>query len=80
MKVELSQNSIEQIAERVVQLMKDDMPEGDYVTSSEAASILGISTDRLRHLKHKFPHVKAGINGQGKLLFLRSGLLGNYVK
>lgn len=80
MKVELSQESIEKIANRVALLIKgEDVPEGEYITTSEAARILGISSDRLRHLKDKFPHVKSGINGQGKLLFLKSALLGKYI-
>ena len=44
----------------------------------EAARILGISEGRMREIKDKFPHIKAGCHQQGRLLFVRSGLIENY--
>lgn len=50
----------------------------DMVSTEEAAKILGITADRMRHIKDKFPHVKAGDSKQAKLLFVRSSLLSSY--
>ena len=47
----------------------------EYLTTREAAEFLRISTDRLRHLKDRFPHIKTGGENQSKLLFLKSGIL-----
>ena len=76
--IELSDKTIEAIAQRVKSLMegKDD---GEWVSVREAASILKISPDRMRRLRNKFPHVKAGGNNQGRLLFLKSSLMRNYI-
>ena len=82
MKIEIDDDAIEKIAKRVTQMMREAgqvKPEDDeYVSTREAAHILSISPDRLRHLKHKFPHIKAGDNERGKLLFLKKGLLRSY--
>ncbi len=50
----------------------------DMVSTEEAAKILGITPDRMRHIKDRFPHIKAGGNKQGKLLFVRDSLLTSY--
>lgn len=50
----------------------------ELVTTEEAARILGITADRLRHIKDRFPHVKGGDNRQGKLLFVRDSLITSY--
>jgi hypothetical protein len=52
--------------------------QADLVTTEEAARILGITPDRLRHIKNRFPHVKGGEKQQGKLLFKRDALLASY--
>ena len=80
MKIELTNESIERIARRVTELLKErTTDEEEYLTTKEAAMLLRISPDRLRHLKNHFPHVKVGGESQGKLLFLRRGLIENYV-
>ncbi len=48
------------------------------VTTEEAARILNITPDRLRHIKDRFPHIKNGDKQQGKLLFKRDALLAEY--
>ncbi len=54
---------------------KLEMEGEQYLTTREAADVLCISTDRLRHVKDKFPHIKTGGENQSKLLFLKSGIL-----
>jgi hypothetical protein len=48
------------------------------VSVREAASILGITPVRMRQIAGRFPHIKQGDSKQGRILFLRSGLLENY--
>jgi predicted site-specific integrase-resolvase len=50
------------------------------VTAKEAASILGISTDRLRHIKDRFDCVKSGEGKQSRLLFNADTLLKCYTQ
>ena len=50
----------------------------EMATTEEAARILNISPDRLRHIKDRFPHIKSGDKQQGRLLFVRSSLVKNY--
>ena len=59
-------------------LQKDMAKEPEMVSTEEAAKILSISTDRLRRIKDRFPHIKVGDSKQGKLLFVRSSLLESY--
>jgi len=76
--VHLDDASIREIAARVRDLVASPKQENEeeLVTTQEAARILRISSDRMRRLKDKFPHVKAGKNG--KLLFVKRGLVENY--
>lgn len=74
-----SLRAIEQAVRRVVGgSASTDMEE--YVTTKEAARLLGISQKRLRQIKDRFPHTKQGDNGQGRLRFLRCGLMKSYVE
>lgn len=50
-----------------------------WVTTAEAAKILGITPKYLRSIKDQFPHVKTGSSEQGRLLFLKEALLKCYV-
>lgn len=69
------------VAHMVWKSIKKDMEkEPEMVTTEEAAKILGISANHLRRIKDRFPHVKAGENVQGKLLFKRDSLLESYVR
>lgn len=81
--MELSRKQIDEIAYRtaviVIKKLKeqqDDVPE--MVSTAEAAKILGITAGHMRRIQHRFPHVKAGENKQGKLLFKRDALLQHY--
>lgn len=50
------------------------------VTAKEAANILGITTDRLRHIKDRFDCVKSGEGKQSRLLFNADTLLKCYTQ
>lgn len=83
MQVELSPQTIDAIAQRAALIivrklkkMQEQPPE--MVTTTEAAQILGISTDRMRKISDRFPHIKQGDSKQGKLLFVRKALLERY--
>ena len=85
MQVELSQKDIDAIAykaavivaQRLKKVIKEERPP-KMVSTKEAAKILGITPCRMRQIADRFPHVKQGENKQGKLLFVRDGLLKNY--
>lgn len=54
--------------------------EDEYVSSEEAANILGVTPNYLRSMKNKFPHKKVGTHNQGRVFFKKSGLFENYIK
>ena len=83
MKIDLSDRTCEMIAQKVSSILRGESEvkspsDGEYVSTREAARILRVSPDRLRHLKDKFHHIKVGDKEQGKLLFLKSGLMQRY--
>ena len=59
--------------------MLDDTRQPDLVSTAEAAKILCITPDGLRHIVMKdpqrYPHIKRGDGPKGRLLFERSALL-----
>lgn len=61
-------------------MKEDELPPTEYVTVKEAARMLGVSEDHMRRLKDQFPHIKNGDKQQGRVLFLREGLIKNYAK
>ena len=69
------------VAPRVATIVKklaEDHALQEWVTTAEAATILGITEKYLRQTKDRYPHIKNGDKAQGNLRFLRSGLLENY--
>lgn len=52
----------------------------EWLPTSEAARIIGLSPYRLRMLKDRFEHKKAGDFQSGRLLFKKSSLLENYAR
>ena len=52
----------------------------EWLTTSEAAKMIGISPYRLRMLKDKFEHQKSGDAQSGRLLFKKSSLLESYIR
>lgn len=75
----LSRSTIRAIAEEVVKIM-EEKKQPHLVTTSEAAKMLGITTRRLRELKHKFRYTKSGRNQQGRLLFDANTLQERYTR
>lgn len=63
------------VGKNLAKVMKE---QPEMVSTQEAARILGISADRLRHIKDRFPHTKGGGSEQGRLLFVRDALLEKY--
>ncbi|MBO4787067.1 MAG: hypothetical protein J5510_08370, partial [Prevotella sp.] len=69
----------EAIADKIVLRLKEERQskpkkEKEYVTTAEAAEILGIAKGTMRFNKDKYPHIKSGDKQQGHLLFLRKAL------
>lgn len=52
----------------------------EWLTTSEAARMIGLSPYRLRMIKDRFEHVKSGDEQSGRLLFKKSSLLENYIR
>lgn len=65
------------IADRIMARIpaKKEAGEDEYVTTAEAAHILGISENYMRALRHNYPHIKRGNEKQGHLLFQKSALV-----
>lgn len=55
-----------------------NLVQGNLISCGEAAAILGISMDRLRHIKDRFDFKKVGSKQQGRLVFRRDTLLECY--
>jgi uncharacterized protein (DUF2461 family) len=71
---------LDDVAKKVAFLVWKDInkkmaEQPEMVTTEEAARILNITPDWLRHIKDRFPHIKTGDTKQGKLLFVRDALL-----
>ena len=49
------------------------------ITVKEAAETLNLSEDYVRKIKDKLPHVKQGNSKQGRLLFVKEGLMEAYL-
>lgn len=80
MQIELTQRDIDRIAQRTAlivmsRLQGQTIGSEEWVSTSEAARILGISETWLRKTKDNYPHVKGGDSKQSTLRFLRSGLI-----
>lgn len=55
-----------------------ELADTDYVDSTEAARILGVSQNYIRQVKDKYPHIKAGNSKQGRIMFRRDALLSEF--
>lgn len=74
----LAKKTADIVMERLQELHYPEANE--MVDSKEAARMLGISSNYLRSIKDRFPHVKVGDNKQGRILFRKADLLENYTK
>lgn len=59
-----------------IKVVNDD----EFVDTAEAAKILGYSPAYMRQVRNKYPHIKAGTDKQGRLLFRRKDLIVNFQK
>ena len=86
MELTLSQRDRDAIVQQLrIALRKDikamlaDTRQPEMVTTSEAARILGITPDRLRHIAcsdpHRYPHTKRGDSKQAPLMWVRDALI-----
>ena len=62
-----------------MQKVKSEAKEPELITVKEAAETLNLSEDYVRKIKDKLPHVKQGNNNQGRLLFVKEGLMEAYL-
>ena len=88
MEIELSPQSINRLADAlaprvaviIMQKMKKNPTQEEWIGTNDAAQILGIKPNTLRKNVQKYTHIKGGECQQGKLLFLRSDLISNFAK
>lgn len=86
MEIELSQESIRRLADELAPrvakiIIKSGIQNDDeWVRTSEAAKILGISENWLRLTKDRYPHVKNGNDSRGQLMFKKSELIKSFAK
>lgn len=79
-KLEYDPALIKLIAREVVkEIRRTERPQSELLSCKEAAAMIGISEEHIRKIKDRLPHVKQGNNNQGRLLFLRDGLLESYL-
>lgn len=82
MRFEYDQKFIKLLAKEMVkemQKVKDETKEPELITVKEAAALIGVSEDYIRKIKDRLPHVKQGNNNQGRLLFVKEGLMEAYL-
>ena len=74
---------VREIASAVVRMLDNKKKTGtepdEWLTSKEAAKLLGISVSHLWRIKDRFPHTKQGDYQAGHLRFLKSGLMEGYI-
>lgn len=86
MELTLSQRQMDEIVHKLRVALRDDMKKmlknelpPEMVTTSEAAKMLGITPDRLRHIAstnpNRYPHTKRGDSKQAPLMWVRDALL-----
>ena len=77
-----NQKFIKLLAKEMVkemQKVKDETKEPELITVKEAAETLNLSEAYVRKIKDKLPHVKQGNNKQGRILFVKEGLMDAYL-
>ncbi len=85
MAIRLNKEEIDAIARRVLELMRkkeyvifEDEDKDEWVTAEEAAKILGLSKDRIYHIKNHLTHRK-GNSEKSRVFFLKSRLFEDYM-
>lgn len=82
MRIEYDPVFIKLLAKEVVKEMRrteKEQPEPELISCKAAAALIGVSEDYVRKIKDRLPHVKQGSNNQGRLLFVKEGLMEAYL-
>lgn len=82
LRFEYDSTFIKLLAKEVVKEMRrveKEKPQPELISCKEAATLIGVSEDYVRKIKDRLPHVKQGNNNQGRLLFIKEGLLEAYL-
>jgi len=82
MRIEYDPVFIKLLAKEVVKEMRrteKEQPEPELISCKDAAALIGVSEDYVRKIKDRLPHVKQGSNNQGRLLFVKEGLMEAYL-
>ena len=79
MEMTLSPDTIKAIARETADILERRMrrrAQPEMITTSEAAALLGIKSQRMRQIADRYPHTKKGDGQkQGQLLFVRDAIL-----
>ena len=81
MRFEYDPKFIKLLAKEMVkemQKVKSEAKEPELITVKEAAETLNLSEGYVRKIKDKLPHVKQGNSKQGRILFVKEGLMDAY--
>lgn len=74
--IEIGQRSIDALVEALRNRPGAASPDGDMITTEEAARLLKVSPATVRRNKSLYPHVKEGSgSSQGRLLFSKKEIL-----
>lgn len=82
MRIEYDPVFIKLLAKEVVKEMRrteKEQPQPELISCKDAAALIGVSEDYVRKIKDRLPHVKQGSNNQGRLLFIKEGLMEAYL-
>ena len=82
MRIEYDPVFIKLLAKEVVKEMRrteKEQPQPELISCKDAATLIGVSEDYVRKIKDRLPHVKQGSNNQGRLLFIKEGLMEAYL-
>jgi len=69
----LAEKVVVRVVERltVMQSNSDD----EMIDSRAAAEMIGVCPEYMRKIKDKFPHIKIGQHGQGRILFRKKDII-----
>ncbi len=82
MRIEYDPVFIKLLAKEVVKEMRrteKEQPQPELISCKDAAALIGVSEDYVRKIKDRLPHVKQGSYNQGRLLFIKEGLMEAYL-
>ena len=65
---------VKDVSNAVVKMLRKDI-KGKLLTTNEAAAVLGITPNHLRHLKDKYSPIKRGEGKQARLMWSYDNLM-----